>query len=257
VDSLASPDCERVGQVRPWGGRSRREKILAALSRLCDVACAFTGLLILLPVFAGVALSILWHDGPPVLFGQIRVGWKGKLFVIWKFRTMRAGVQGRVITAAGDGRITRVGAWLRKFKLDELPQLFNVLKGDMSVIGPRPEVPTNVQFDNPLWRAVLEVRPGITDLATLIHRDEEDILGASRNPDAFYRESILPAKLYLNLVYLRSRSFWRDLRLIFLTVRYSLFPGRFDRDHVREVLGIGARIHDEEYRDPVSCPIDR
>ena len=243
--------------VRRTGRPQHREKIEAALRRLCDVACAFAGLLILLPVFAGLALAILWDDGPPVLFGQIRVGWKGQLFVIWKFRTMRAGAQGRAITAAGDCRVTRIGAWLRKFKLDELPQLFNVLKGDMGLIGPRPEVPEYVQFDNSLWQAVLEVRPGITDLATLIHRDEEEILGASGNADTVYRETILPAKLYLNLAYLGSRSFWRDLRLIYLTVHYSLFPERFDRDHVTEVLGIGARIHDEEYRDPVSCPIDR
>jgi lipopolysaccharide/colanic/teichoic acid biosynthesis glycosyltransferase len=235
---------------------SGRDRLSAPLARLCDVTCAFTGLLVLLPVFAALALLILLDNGAPVFFSQIRVGWKGKLFLIWKFRTMRAGVQGRTITAAGDCRVTRVGVWLRKLKLDELPQLFNVLKGDMSLIGPRPEVPEYVRFDSPLWWAVLDVRPGITDLATLLHRDEEEILAASGNANAFYRERVLPAKLRLNLAYIHARSCWRDLKLIYLTIRYSLFPEGFDRDQIRKVLGLGAPTHEEGYRDPVSCPID-
>ena len=209
---------------------------------MVDITCAFAGLLLLAPVLGALALLILWDDGPPVLFSQTRVGRNGKLFVIWKFRTMRAGVPGRAITAAGDSRVTGVGAWLRKFKLDELPQLFNVLKGDMSLIGPRPEVPEYVQRDNPIWLAVLQVKPGITDLATLVHRNEEHLLGTCAEPSVFYREKLLPAKLQLNLAYLRSRSFWLDLKLLFLTIRYSLFPERFDRDYIQKVLGIGVGI---------------
>lgn len=195
-----------------------------------------------MPMFAVLALVIIWDDGPPVLFNQTRIGRNGEPFRIWKFRTMRPAGRGSFITAAGDSRVTRAGAVLRKCKLDELPQLFNVLKGDMSIVGPRPEVPQHVELEAPMWQAVLQVRPGITDLASLVYRDEEKILKASGDPNAFYRESILPAKLLLNLVYLRSRSFRQDVRLIFLTIRYCLFRERFDPDLVKRTFGSGAGI---------------
>jgi lipopolysaccharide/colanic/teichoic acid biosynthesis glycosyltransferase len=127
----------------------------------------------------------------------------------------------------------------------------------MSLIGPRPEVPEYVRFDNPMWCAVLQVKPGITDLATLIHRNEEQILGAFEDPNAAYRESVLPAKLYLNLEYLHSRTFWRDLQLIALTVRYSLFPKRFDLDHICSVFGIGVPLNEGDYLHSLSCSLDR
>ncbi len=206
-------------------------------------------------MMAAIAFMILFDDGPPVLFSQPRVGKSGKPFRIWKFRTMRAGSQGSVITAAGDGRVTRIGAMLRKYKLDELPQLFNVLMGDMSLVGPRPEVPEHVQLEAPLWQAVLRVRPGITDLATLLYRDEERILGAYSDPNAYYRATLLPTKLILNLAYLRTRSFWRDLKLIFLTVRYSLFADSFDPDHIKNAFGIGVRH--ERNLHPLSPPLYR
>lgn len=218
---------------------SGKQRFRAACERFVDLACAFAGLVLLAPLFAAIALLILWNDGPPVIFSQTRVGRNGRLFSIWKFRTMRTGVAGRAITARGDDRVTGVGACLRQFKLDELPQLLNVLKGDMSLIGPRPEVPEYVQGDDPRWLAVLQVKPGITDLATLLHRNEEQILGAAPDPTTFYRDNVLPAKLHLNLAYLGSRSLWRDLKLIFLSIRYSLFPERFDADHVRKIFGIG------------------
>jgi lipopolysaccharide/colanic/teichoic acid biosynthesis glycosyltransferase len=186
---------------------------------------------------AAIAVAVLSDDGPPVFFRQTRVGRRGKPFRIWKFRTMRVGSRGGVITAAGDSRVTRVGNVLRRFKLDELPQLFNVLKGDMSLVGPRPEVPEYVQLEAPIWQAVLQVRPGITDLATLIYRYEERLLGESSDPNAMYRETVLPAKLVLNLGYLRSRSFLRDLKLILLTIRYSLFPQAFDADLIKRAFG--------------------
>ena len=210
-----------------------------SFERLFDVTCSAAGLLLLLPVLAGVALVIIFDDGLPVLFNQIRVGRNGKLFRIWKFRTMRFGSAGSTITTAGDGRVTRAGKKLRKFKLDELPQLFNVLKGDMSLVGPRPEVPEYVQAETPVWRSVLRFRPGVTDLATLLYRDEERILGSSGDPNAFYRASILPAKLILNLAYHLSRSFRKDLKLILLTIRYSLFPESFDPDLIKRTFGIG------------------
>ena len=217
--------------------RAPTRRLRQAFYRLFDAACAAAGLLLLMPILTTLALVILWDDGPPVLFSQMRVGKRGKQFRIWKFRTMHAGSQGSVVTAAGDGRITRFGAVLRRCKLDELPQLFNVFKGDMSLVGPRPEAPEYVQLEAPIWQAVLQVRPGITDLASLLYRDEEKLLAMSGDLNTFYRESVLPAKLVLNLEYLRSRSFPQDLTLILLTIHYSLFPERFDPDLIKRTLG--------------------
>ena len=213
-----------------------------SFERVLNVMCAAAGLICLLPVFAGLALAVIVDNGPPVFFRQTRVGKNGRPFRIWKFRTMCFGSVGSVITAAGDGRITRVGAVLRRWKLDELPQLFNVLTGDMSLVGPRPEVAEYVRLEEPMWQAVLQVRPGITDLASLLYRNEEDLLGAADDPNAFYRESVLPAKLLLNLAYLRSRSFRLDLRLILLTIWYSLNPDRFDPDLIRTTFAAGVGI---------------
>jgi lipopolysaccharide/colanic/teichoic acid biosynthesis glycosyltransferase len=230
----ASKSCDTRRQIERATNRSDRP-----WRRFFDVACAGAGLMVLMPVLFALAVLILLDDGPPVFFSQMRVGRRGKLFRIWKLRTMRAGSEGGVITAAGDGRVTRAGAVLRRRKLDELPQLLNVLKGDMSLVGPRPEVPECVQLEAPIWQAVLQVRPGVTDLATLLYRDEEKLLGAAFDPNALYRETVLPAKLVLNLGYFRHRSFWRDLKLIYLTIRYSLFPERFDRELITKTVGAG------------------
>jgi lipopolysaccharide/colanic/teichoic acid biosynthesis glycosyltransferase len=226
-----------------------------ALRRSCDIVCAAAGLLLLSPLFAVVALLILLRDGRPVLFSQMRVGQYGVPFRIWKFRTMRAGSTGSAVTAAGDSRITGTGARLRKFKLDELPQLFNVLRGDMSLVGPRPEAPEYVNVRSPMWQAVLQVRPGITDLATLLYRDEEALLEASGDADRFYREGVLPAKLWLNLAYMRTRSFRKDLRVIWLTICYSLSPDRFDAGRIRKAFGTGAEYGGHFHS--LSSPIDR
>jgi lipopolysaccharide/colanic/teichoic acid biosynthesis glycosyltransferase len=220
-----------------------------------DVFCAAVGLLVLSPVLAAVALLILLRDGRPVLFSQMRVGQHGVKFRIWKFRTMRVGMPGASITAAGDRRVTGIGAVLRRFKLDELPQLFNVLKGDMSLVGPRPEAPEYVNRELPTWQAVLQVRPGITDLATLLYRDEEALLQASGDAERFYREGVLPAKLWLNLSYIRTRSFRKDIQLIWLTICYSLSPARFDAARVRKAFGKGAEYG--EYLHSVSPAVDR
>jgi lipopolysaccharide/colanic/teichoic acid biosynthesis glycosyltransferase len=219
------------------------------------VVCAAGGLLLLSPLFAVLALLILVRDGRPVLFSQMRVGRHGVQFRIWKFRTMRAGSSGSAVTAAGDARITEIGARLRKFKLDELPQLFNVLRGDMSLVGPRPEAPEYVDGRSQIWQAVLQARPGITDLAALIYRDEESLLRASGDADRFYREGVLPAKLWLNLAYMRTRSFRKDMRLIWLTICYSLAPDRFDTARIRKAFGTGndygGHLH------PFSSPLPR
>jgi lipopolysaccharide/colanic/teichoic acid biosynthesis glycosyltransferase len=208
------------------------------LPRMFDVSIAFLTLVALAPVLAALALIILATEGRPVLFRQTRIGKRGRPFLILKFRTMRpcSGPQS-AITIADDSRVTRTGRWLRKLKLDELPQFVNVLRGDMSLIGPRPEVPEYVQLDNPLWRAVLQSAPGITDLASLAFRHEEVMLRPAADADAYYRSSILPVKLRLNLSYQESRTLSRDLKLLWLTARYSFFPRGYDRERVLRSLG--------------------
>lgn len=210
-----------------------------ACYRLFDIVSSAAGLALLAPLLAVIAVLILCFDGPPVFFTQMRIGRQGRPFRIWKFRTMRRGTEGSPVTAGGDSRITRPGAVLRRYKLDELPQLFNVLRGDMSLVGPRPEVPEFVRLDTAIWQAVLQVRPGLTDMATLLFRDEEALLQGAADPSALYRDSVLPTKLVLNLAYLRSRSFWRDLKLIYLTVHYSLFPRRINPNLIRRTAGTG------------------
>jgi lipopolysaccharide/colanic/teichoic acid biosynthesis glycosyltransferase len=203
--------------------------------RLFDVICAFFGICALLPILIGVAVAIWIDAGRPLFFSQTRLGKDGRPFSIWKFRTMRSAATGRRLTAAGDGRVTRVGRMLRRFKIDELPQLLNVLKGEMSLVGPRPEVSEFVN-DDERWRRVLSVRPGITDLASLVFRNEEEILATSANPEEYYRRHVLPAKLALNVRYLQNRSMGRDLKLLYWTVWYSLHPAHFNPQQIEKAF---------------------
>ncbi len=204
--------------------------------RAFDALFALGVILVLAPLFGLIALCILIEDGRPVLFLQERVGARGKRFRIFKFRSMKAGAVGSQITAAGDSRITRAGALLRRLKLDEFAQFFNVLKGDMTLCGPRPEVPRYVDLNDPLWRELLSGRPGITDPASLLYRDEERILSQSTDPERAYRESILPAKLRISARYLQRRTMWSDLKLIFMTARYSLSPGLSTRSSIEHAI---------------------
>jgi lipopolysaccharide/colanic/teichoic acid biosynthesis glycosyltransferase len=201
---------------------------------------AACSLALLSPALALVALAVWLDDGSPVLFRQTRVGRGGRPFVLFKFRSMfnrpldaRAGA---LLTASGDPRVTRTGRFLRKFKIDELPQLWNVLRGEMSLIGPRPEVPRYVDTSQAVWRAVLGVRPGITDVATLLYRDEERILAGFADPEKAYRETVLPAKLALNLAYLGRRSCLRDVKLLALTAWHSLLPGAVDAEKLKKLI---------------------
>jgi len=202
-----------------------------------DKVVAAAGFIVLSPLMALIAIAVMIEDGFPVLYRQRRIGKDGRPFMILKFRSMRVNAQGSAITAANDRRVTRTGAVLRKLKLDELPQLINVVLGEMRLIGPRPEVPDYVDVQNPMWKTVLRSSPGITDLATLAFRNEEELLGGVSNPDAYYRSSILPAKLHLNVRYQESRTWSRDLKLLWLTVRYSFFPRGYDRDRILRSLG--------------------
>lgn len=188
--------------------------------RLFDLAGAALGLLLCAPLFALAALAIKLDSPGPVFFRQVRVGRHGRPFRIHKFRSMRARqpAGARPITVGGDPRITRVGGVLRRWKLDELPQLIDVLAGSMSLVGPRPEVPEYVAlYPEDLRRVVLSVRPGITDPASIRFRDENALLAGAADPEACYRERILPEKLRLQAEYVRGRSFAGDLRILFQT----------------------------------------
>ena len=188
--------------------------------RLFDVLAATVGLTLLAPALLAIALWIRLDSPGPALFRQRRVGRHGRHFDIYKFRTMAARAdEGRQLTVGLDPRITRAGRFLRRTKLDELPQLLNVLEGTMSLVGPRPEVPRYVDRYPPTVRqTVLSVAPGITDLAAILYKDENDILGRAQDPERAYVETILPVKLEYYQRYVRERSFWLDLRIIFRTL---------------------------------------
>lgn len=191
------------------------------LKRAFDIAASLFGLLLLgIPMLA-IAAIIKATDRGPVLYKQVRVGRGGREFRIYKFRTMvvNADKIGAQITVGRDPRITRIGHLLRKTKLDELPQLLNVLEGAMSVVGPRPEVPKYVALYSDQQRQVLSVRPGITDLASIkYHRESELLAQAGAEWERVYIEQVMPDKLRLNLEYIERRSFWFDLKLIFQTL---------------------------------------
>lgn len=196
-----------------------------ALKRLFDIAASCIGLLLLAPVLLGIAVWIKRDSPGPVFFRQQRIGRHGEPFRIYKFRSMRQDNAGLQITVGADDRITRSGHFIRVYKLDELPQLINVLLGDMSIVGPRPEVPRYVALYPADVRAeVLSVRPGITDLASVQYRSESTLLAQSSNPEQTYVDTILPAKLALCRQYVRERSFWLDLRIIGMTLGILLKP---------------------------------
>jgi lipopolysaccharide/colanic/teichoic acid biosynthesis glycosyltransferase len=188
--------------------------------RFTDVVLALIGLTLAGPVLAFVAVRIRLEDGGPVFYRGVRVGRGGRPFRMFKFRTMvlNADQVGGPSAADGDPRITRIGSWLRRRKLDELPQFINVLIGDMSFVGPRPEVPHYVNMYTEQERAILSVRPGITDFATLWNANEGEVLAGSADPERTYMEEIRPEKLRLQLEYVRRRSFFTDLSILWQTV---------------------------------------
>lgn len=190
------------------------------LKRLFDFSLASLGLLVLAPFFLGVVGAILVFEGGPVFFRQERVGWKGRPFKIWKFRTMSVDAerQGLQLTVGRDARVTRTGHWLRATKLDELPQLFNVWLGEMSLVGPRPEVPYYVAKYSKEQRDVLEMRPGITDPASLKYRAESEVMADVENPEEHYIGVIMPDKIRINMAYARNSTIWSDIRVILKTV---------------------------------------
>ena len=194
------------------------------VKRLFDVLFSAGTLIVLTPLMLAVAMWIKIDSPGPVLFRQVRVGRGGKLFNILKFRSMRvdAAAQGPQLTVGDDPRITRAGAWIRKYKIDEFPQFVNVVLGDMSLVGPRPEVPRYVNlYPTAVRDLVLSVRPCITDTASIAYRDESEILRRSADPERTYVEQVLPAKLELNQRYVREHSLAGDLAIIGRSIRVS------------------------------------
>lgn len=202
----------------------RHKKTQLALKRVFDLIVSLIGLVVLSPLLVVIALLVKADSKGPVFFRQTRVGQGGKEFQIWKFRTMiiDAEEKGLQITVGADSRITGVGHFLREYKLDELPQLINILVGEMSFVGPRPEVPRYVATYDERQRCILKVRPGITDLASIEYRDENDILAQSDCPERTYVEKIMPKKIELNMQYIENLSVAYDVRLIFRTIRVVL-----------------------------------
>ncbi len=186
-----------------------------------DLFFVVAGIVFSSPIFLIVSILIKRGSDGPILFKQERVGLNGKLFKVLKFRTMvvDAEQKGAKITTGGDPRITQAGQWLRKYKLDELPQLFNVLLGEMSLVGPRPEVPEYVEFYSAKQREiVLSVLPGITDTASIEFRNENDLLAGSKDPVKDYREKVLPIKLAYYEQYVKKRTLWMDFKIIIRTI---------------------------------------
>ena len=190
------------------------------MKRLFDIVASACGLILLSPLFFIVSVWIKLDSIGPVFYRQVRVGRYNKDFKIFKFRTMRVGAdKGSLVTIGGrDPRVTRIGYYLRKFKIDELPQLINVFIGDMSLVGPRPEVRHYVNYWTSEQLHVLDVRPGITDPASIKFRNENEMMESAEDPESFYITVIMQEKLKLYLEYVHNASFWYDIKLIFKTI---------------------------------------
>jgi lipopolysaccharide/colanic/teichoic acid biosynthesis glycosyltransferase len=191
------------------------------VKRVFDIVISFLGLLVLSPLFLFISISVAATSRGGIFYCQIRVGKNGKDFRLIKFRTMKTGsdTKGLLTIGSSDNRITSVGRWLRKLKMDELPQFFNILTGKMSFVGPRPEVRKYVDLYTPEQMKVLEVKPGLTDYASLEYFNESDVLHSFTDPEIAYINRIMPDKLALNLKYIREAGFRNDLMIIARTIR--------------------------------------
>lgn len=197
-----------------------KKRLSLVIKRIFDIVASLCGLIVLSPMLIIVAICIKLDSKGPVFFKQKRVGKNKEIFEIYKFRTMVTDAEklGKQITVGNDNRITKVGKFIRKCKLDEFPQLINVLKGEMSLVGPRPEVPRYVELYDEYQEQILLVQPGITDYASIEFRNENEILGKSDNPEKIYIEEIMLKKIDLNLKYIKNISLSEDLKLILKTI---------------------------------------
>lgn len=193
---------------------------MLAQKRIFDLFFTIPGVILLSPLFVIVSIFIFLEDGGAVLFLQERVGYKGVHFRMYKFRTMVVNAEriGGQLTVGRDPRVTRVGHWLRKSKLDELPQLLNVLKSEMSLVGPRPEVPRYVDLYTTEQKVVLDMVPGITDPASVKYRDESEVLAQSPDPERTYIEEVMPEKIAINLLYAARKSVFSDFMIVLKTL---------------------------------------
>ncbi|MGQ1785725.1 sugar transferase [Saccharicrinis sp. GN24d3] len=197
---------------------SKSEKEILSMKRMFDIVASLVGLVFLWPLLAVIVVLIKIEMPGPIFFVQKRVGRKGKLFTIYKFRTMTLGHGGSTVSVKGESRITPLGAKLRKYKLDELPELWNVLIGDMSFVGPRPDMPEYYDLLKGEEQKILELRPGITGTASLKYANEEELLSTVPDPVKYNKEIIWPDKVKINLDYYYNNTFLGDIRIIFQTV---------------------------------------
>jgi len=218
------------------GERTRAAPVNEGLPREVEVALALLGLAVTAPLLIIAAVCVAASSTGPILFRQERVGRHGATFTLYKFRTMRVAEGGLQVTARDDDRVTAVGKLLRLMKLDEWPELWNVVKGDMSLVGPRPEVPRYVKHDDPLWQQVFQVRPGITDPVAVHLRNEEELMSrVEGDREMFYVETLSRYKLLGNIAYLKRRNWRSDIAVLFKTLAVVAFPGNAPPPSLQEI----------------------
>ena len=205
------------------------------IPRFLEIIIAFGGLILLSPLLIIIAILVKISSSGPIFFCQRRVGLNGKEFTLYKFRTMHVQQTGPLVTAASDSRITGIGRILRKSKCDELPELWNIISGDMSFVGPRPEVPQLVDLTNLLWQKILTVRPGITDPVTLRLRNEEDLLAKEEDKENFYQDTLQPYKLKGYVDFVDKKSFKNDVVIIFKTLKAVVLPNSVPPPSLEEI----------------------
>ncbi len=208
---------------------------VTGLPRSVEVVLAIFGLTLTSPLLILAAILIKLDSPGPILFRQARMGRNGKTFTLLKFRSMYVSDHGALVTAAGDNRISKVGKLIRRTKIDELPELWNIVRGDMSIVGPRPEVPELVDLNNPLWKEILEANPGLTDPVTLQLRNEEELLAQANDRDDFYKNILQPYKLRGYVHFVRNRTWKKDLNIILRTMKAILFPRTVTQPTVEEM----------------------
>lgn len=191
------------------------------IKRLFDILFSLAGIFFMLPLFALVMILLIQDSKGPVFYRQLRVGLNQRCFYLIKFRTMYSGSDKAGLLTIGnhDSRITKVGVWLRKYKIDELPQLLNIIRGEMSFVGPRPEVPKYVELYDSTQRRVLSVKPGLTDWASIKYIDENRLLETAEDPESFYVNTVIPSKLSQNLEYIDHHNLWIDFKIISYTLK--------------------------------------
>ncbi|MBA3354614.1 MAG: sugar transferase [Pyrinomonadaceae bacterium] len=227
--------CKTIESVNE-GESTVIEMVNEGLPRAVEVILAVLGLAVTAPLWIVAAISVAASSPGPILFRQERLGRNGIPFTLYKFRTMRAAQGGLQVTARDDARVTPVGRVLRLMKLDEWPELWNVALGDMSLVGPRPEVPRYVELDDPLWQQIFHVRPGLTDPVAVHLRNEEELMSrVEGDRERFYVQTLLRYKLLGNLAYLKKRTWRSDIAVLFKTIAVVTFPGSAPAPSLQEI----------------------